>query len=213
MNVSSSFLSTSRAVKPNDGPPDCFGGPLWDKNSTECAGGADANFKPKEGEMHDGLDPQSGSHVRRRCDWFQSCGARSAAQKNANGTLIPAQQILQRPAAPQPAPAPSPSQASPQSFGQWLTQAQTQHVAQQQRPTVQQVPMQPQAYQQVYAGGTVQPATTWQLNYAMPPFLSQPEIRHPGESIWALLLREVLRAMGKSLGHAVSHFFDSRPLK
>jgi hypothetical protein len=108
---------------------------------------------------------------------------------------------------------PPPQQQAPQTFGQWLGNAQAAHVAAQ-RPPVQ-VPQAPQYAQQpqMYVGAPVNPATTWQLNYTMPSYLSTPEIRHPGESIWAVLLREVLRAMGKALGHSVSHFFDARVFK
>jgi hypothetical protein len=202
-------------MKQDKGPPDCFGS-LWDKNNAECAGGPDASFLPKAGEVHDGVDPQSGSHTRRQCDFYQSCGARVAATKNANGTLIPAQQIIRPPIV-------TLAPTVPQTLGQWLTNTQAQHqqmqqqaAMQQPRPPVQQIQVQVPVQQQqpqMFVGGSVQPATTWQLNYAMPPYLSQPETRHPGESLWAALLREVLRSMGKALGHAVSHFFDSRSLK
>ena len=226
MNVNG-FLS--QPVQPYDKPPPCFGAD-WDKNEPECAGGPDASFAPKPGEDTGGFDAPSGSHVRRQCVWFQSCGARVAAQKNANGTLISAQQVLHRPGpapAPAPQPRPQPVPSGPQNFAQWLstsqrthTQVQQQAAAQQVRPPVQQpqVPVYPQQqyqqqYQQPYATGPVQPSTAWHLNYQMPGYLSEPEVRHPGESLWAVLLREVLRAMGKALGHSVSHFFDSRSFK
>lgn len=210
MNVSSGFLS--KPVKQED-PPECFG-KLWDNRSPECAGGPDVSFVPKTPNEAAGVDAQ-GTNVRRQCSWYQSCGARCAATRNVQGTLIPVQQFV-RPPQQQAAPAPQPQQQqqtmAPQTFGQWLNKAQQEHMAG--RPPVQ-VPQPPQYTQQpqMYAGAQVNPATTWQLNYTMPSYLSTPEIRHPGESIWAVLLREVLRAMGKALGHSVSHFFDARSFK
>lgn len=192
------MTTTSLFTTKRNEPPTCFGKD-WDRNAPECAGGPDVSFIPSSGEKYAGQDLH-GTNVRLQCDWFQSCGSRCAAGKNAHGTLVPAQQLLRSP----PPPVPQPTSA-PMTYGQWLARQNT-------KPAPTAVPAQPQA-PQVLANAAVQPATMWQLNYAMPSYLSTPEIRHPGESIWSVLLREVLRAIGKAVGHSVSHFFDARVLK
>jgi hypothetical protein len=47
----------------------------------------------------------------------------------------------------------------------------------------------------------------------MPSYLTVPESRDTNESIWIILLKELLRAGLKSLGHALAHFFDTTPFK
>lgn len=188
--------------------PSCFGTD-WDKNEPECAGGPHPTR----------TNPKTGGHVLERCDFYISCGARTAATKNAAGVLIPAQQLIRPtvtvPAAP-PAPAPPPQRpaTAPQTFQQWMAgQQRTATHPGTPVATVPQTVPQPQAPAQYMPGATVHAASTWQLNYTSPPFLSVPETPQPGESIWRLLMREVLRAMGKGAGHAIASFFDSRPLK
>jgi hypothetical protein len=66
---------------------------------------------------------------------------------------------------------------------------------------------------QPYAHPAPQQAAAWVLNYAMPSYLSTPETQHPGETIWSVLLRELIRALFKAGGHTLAHFFDVRPLK
>jgi hypothetical protein len=73
--------------------------------------------------------------------------------------------------------------------------------------------MQMQYQQMQYQQVVHHPAPMYQLNYMMPGYLSVPEERLPGESLWGVLLREVFRSMFKALGHSVSHFFDARPLR
>lgn len=193
-------------VVKQESPPHCFG-EQWDKNEPACAGGPDTSFVPQAGERYDGKD-ERGVNVRRQCDWYQSCGARFAARKNAQGQLVPPHQLIRPPAEPAPSP------AAPRTFGQWLQQVNNQVVA---RPPAQQVQVPTQQQQQVHVpvmpNAQVHAAPYWQLNYTMPAYLSTPEIRHPGESMWAVLLREILRGMAKALGHSVAHFFDSRPMK
>ena len=217
---------------PREVPPTCFG-VQWDRNEPECAGGADPSFAPKETDDHAGRNAK-GDYVRLQCKFFQSCGARVTATKNANGNLISQQQLIRPPAVQQPQ---NPTQfASTQTFGQWLKQQQQQQQqAQQQnalatRPQAQSVPvppqvppyMQQQQMQQMYAYMQQQqmqqmmpnfPASTYQLNYISPPFLSQPEVRRDGETMWAVLGRETVRSMLKAAGQAFAHHFDSRLLK
>lgn len=189
-------------------PPSCFGTD-WDSKEPECAGGPHPTRR----------NPRTGSHVLDACDWYLSCGARTNASKNASGTLIPVQNLFRTPNAPtNTTPPVTPAMPQPTTFGQWI-QGQRPGGAPVVHPGVPtatmpqpSAPAQPQ--QQVhFAPGTVHPAQTWQLNYTSPPFLSTPETLQPGESIWKLLLREVLRAMGKGAGHAIAHFFDTRALK
>lgn len=210
MTATTSFYTTPKRNE----PPTCFGKD-WDNNSPECAGGPDVSFIPKPGEKYAGQD-KHGTNIRDMCDWYQSCGARCAAMKNANGQLVPAQQLVRPPQAQ------APVTNQPTTFSQWLGQAaREQRVAapsaanatQVRMPTTPTAPTQQQQPVQVLPSAGVQPATMWQLNYAMPSYLTTPEIRHPGESIWLVLLREVLRATGKAIGHAVAHFFDARALK
>lgn len=184
--------------------PGCFGQD-WDSKEPECAGGPHPTRR----------NPRDGSHTLDRCNFFASCGARTAATRNANGTLIPAQNLV-RPPVVTPPPAPQPA---PQTFAQWMqNQPKPQPVptypgtptATMPQPAAPQA-VQPQAH--FMPGAPVHPAQTWQLNYSSPPFLSTPEMKQPGETIWAVLFREVLRAMLKGAAHAAAHFFDARPLK
>lgn len=192
--------------------PSCFGVD-WDKNEPECAGGPHPTRR----------NPKTGTHVLERCDFYTSCGAKVAAAKNANGTLIPAQQLV-RPPVVTPPPVQPPQQpvpqspASPQSFQQWIAaQAARAPVPHPGTPTatMPQPPPQhaPQPVPHYIPAGAVQPATNWQLNYSSPPFLSTPEVQHPGEKIWAVLFRELLRATFKGMAQAAAHFFDTRVLK
>ncbi len=203
MTQTSTFLTTRKD------PPICFG-KEWDHNSPDCAGGPDVTFIPKPGEKFAGQDAH-GTNIRLQCDWYQSCGARCAAVKHANGQLVPPQQLVRPPA------------ETPSTFGQWLAQqSREQRVAAPSTPTAPQLrpptqpttqPQQQQQAMHVLPAAGVNPATVWQLNYAMPSYLTSPEIRHPGESIWHVLCRELLRAVGKAVGHSLAHFFDARVFK
>ena len=75
------------------------------------------------------------------------------------------------------------------------------------------LPPRPQAPAVSIPGAIVHPASTYQLNYVVPSYLSVPEPRAVGESIWRLLARLVLRAILKALGHELAHFADTIPLK
>jgi hypothetical protein len=71
--------------------------------------------------------------------------------------------------------------------------------------------MHPQQMVPVMHPGMQYPAPAYQLNYMMPGYLTVPEVRQPGESIWNVLAREVARGLFKSAGHTVSHFMDTHP--
>ena len=198
-----SFTTTRK-----DDLPSCFGKD-WDRNVPECAGG------PENGYIH----PKNGSHVREQCNFFTSCGARTQAR---NMSLIPTSSLLRPPVV-----TPPPQQTAPQNFSDYIRQQQAQHVEQQRlagmtgaRPVVapavvpQAQQITPQMQQHLLQQAHLHyPATTYGLNYQMPSYLSTPEVHEPGESVWSVLMREVVRSMFKALGHAVSHFFDARTLK
>ena len=192
--------------------PSCFG-KNWDKNEAECAGGPDAGF----------VHPKTGLHMREQCNFFQSCGTRTQATRNAQ--IIPPDTLI-RPQLP-----PAPPQAG--NFTDFVRAQAVQQVEAQRlaamtaaRPPMPQtvqpsqiqyqhspwVPQPPQLH--AYPQALIQhPAPTYQLNYQMPGYLSVPEVREAGEGLLAVLFREVLRSMFKATGHSVSHFFDTRPFR
>lgn len=184
-------------------PPNCFA-QQWDKNEAACAGGADPDF----------LHPTTGLHVRDQCNFFQACGTRTTAMRNAQN-FIPVQQLVRPPLVTPPPQALV--HTSPSNFGQYLQQ-QSENYAERMRREQAQRQQQPQYLQQppqAYLpqnGYAAHPAPTYQLNYMMPGYLTTPEIRQPGESMWSVLFREIARSVLKSMGHSVAHFFDSRPM-
>lgn len=195
MNVS---VSTTRSEV-----PECFG-KEWDKNAAECAGGPDQNF----------THPKSGLHVREQCSFFQSCGSRTQAKSLTQG-VIPPQQLVRPPQPPQP-------QAQPQTFADFMRAKNAEWAEQQRvsamqapRPSAPVVPQQQQQQQHVPVMHTAvnRPASVYQLNYEMPGYLTTPEPRMDGETLWPVLMREVIRSMLKALGHSVSHFFDARAFR
>lgn len=158
-------------------PPDCFG-QLWDPNDPECKGGPDIRYTNKN----------TGSHIRDRCIFYQSCGAKVQAASAARA----AQQAK--------AIVPMSQQVSAAA-----TRQQTAPLSIQVQPGQQQVPLAIQ--------GPWYPAPTYQLSYGIPAYLSTPEPKAPGESVWAVLIRELLRGVLKASGHTVSHFFDTTPFR
>jgi hypothetical protein len=186
-------MNVSVATTKREEPPVCFGSHLWDKNSPECAGGPDANY----------VNPDNQKNVRYACNFFHSCGTRAAMRG-----LVPPSQLV-RPGLVTPAPAPSPPTfptAPASGFAEFIKRVEDGRQAVLGRPPGPQ-PTQP------YAQPATHPAASWVLNYAMPSYLSTPEVQHPGESIWQVLLRELIRSLFKAGGHAVAHFFDARTLK
>lgn len=184
-------------VTKREDPPSCFGSHLWDKNSPECAGGADANY----------INPDNQKNVRYPCNFFHSCGTRAAMR----GLVPPSQLVRPGLVTPAPAAVPSPPTFTPTAptsgFAEFIKRVEDGRQA-----TTLGRPPGTQAAQP-YAPPATHPAASWVLNYAMPSYLSTPEIQHPGESIWQVLLREFIRSLFKAGGHAVAHFFDARVLK
>jgi hypothetical protein len=176
--------------------PNCFG-KEWDRNAPECKGGLDPTYS----------DPRTGGHVRERCSFFQECGARTLSTSR-EVQLLPASSLAR------PSQVPVTQAAPAGTFSGWLQQieAQRQTALAQVRPAI--PTYQPPVQQmQPYPGGAVYPATHYQINHMVPEFLTAPEERAPGEGLWPVLGREILRAVFKSLGLAIARFFDTRVWK
>ena len=193
--------------------PPCFAKD-WDKNSPECAGGPDTNYVAK-GDGTDIPRNAAGVHVRTQCSFFQTCGTKQQTMRFAQ--TIPTSNLL-RQVAPQQLAA-RPQQLAAPTFGAFAQQleASRQNALAGMRPPVQVFqppPLQPQYPQMQYPQGPMQhPAQNYALNYQMPGYLTVPEMREPGESVWYVVGREVLRSMMKAFGHAFSHGFDTRTFK
>jgi hypothetical protein len=185
--------------------PGCFGKD-WDAGAAECAGGADAGY----------VHPTTKQNVRDRCNYFSSCGARTQASKQAAGSTVIPPSHLVRPPVVTPPPA--------ETFADYLRKRNSEYAESmrqaaftQQQPQPGVVPRtvpvvgQPQPQPQVVVAH--HPGQVYHLNYTMPGYLSTPEERFPGESLGAVLLRELIRSVLKAAGHAIAHFFDSRRIK
>lgn len=189
--------------------PDCYG-KSWDKDSTECAGGNNPLYRDRNGNRV----PQP------RCDYFDSCGA----HQQTKAGFVPLGNLIR------PTP-PVAQQSAPMGPQQWWNNVRG-PLAQQQVRTPQvpapppPVPTYPAYAPQAHPTYPIPsampvppmqqphfPAPSYQLNYMMPGYLTQPEQRVQGESVWAVLGRSIVRALGKSFGHTVSHFFDHTILK
>lgn len=194
--------------------PICFG-KEWERDATECVGGADANYTDAQGK-----------HVRSRCDYYEACGARVQMAKGA-GAVVPQNQLvrpLQPPQPPTQVTFPIAIPQGPTNFNHWLQQRTSTGVSQTTTPPPPQKQIVPTYYQSppLHVPPPVQmvpqvpaqhyPAGNYQLNYMVPTYLSQPETRRPGETVWPALLREILRGVGKSLGHTLASFFDRTPM-
>ena len=176
-------------VPVKEDPPNCFG-KLWQADHVECKGGLDPAF----------VNEKTGSHVREKCWFFDSCGARTQAAKlEAHRGLVQPESLV-RPQVPfiRPqqtvAPTPPPTQGYIERFAQSVQQQQVP------RPTfpVQQAPVQ-YGYQQMMP-----------VNYQMPGYLTVPEER--GSSLLGFVGRTVTRSILKSLGHSIAHLFDTTTL-
>lgn len=206
-------------------PPECFG-KQWDSSAKECSGGYDPGY----------VSP-SGGHTRLRCDYYDSCRVRVQLAKSNQGqnNLVPPAALLsrqhQQQAAPNPwpwmPPAQQPQARNPQ---QPAPQGQVVPVA---AAMPYMDPMQMQMMQMmmamygggggmlpppmpVYPGnfpihGNIDPIKMMAMNYGMPAYLSVPE--PAGGSFWGTMGREVLRGMGKALGHSIAHFFDNHAFR
>jgi len=208
--------------------PSCFGSnEHYDPRNAECRGGVDPKY----------TDPRTGGHVRPACDVFNQCGSR-VAQKASQ--IIPVRNLTQPSGIPLGPPSPAPPQGQGTSLNDFIAQQKaaaaamqqvTPHAQQQaawaehyrQQQLAQQLQQRPapppQYYQPPYPPMAPPPPPQqhyggqYQLNYMMPAYLSVPEARHPGQSIWAILGRESIRAIGKSFGHTIAHFFDMNPFR
>ena len=177
--------------RPSNTTPICFS-KEWDGNDPECAGGADANY----------TDPVTGQHVRQACIWFHSCGIRAQAMRNAA-----AQPALGRSTQGALQLSPLPPQAT---FADHLRQQEASRLEAMRQTAL----MRPVAQTAVVGTQFANyPASTYQLNYVMPGYLTVPEVQQPGEGLMAVLLREFVRALIKAGAHAVSHFADVRLFK
>ena len=189
--------------------PKCLGKD-WDRNAVECAGGPDPGF-----------DDGRGGHIRKQCNYYQTCAARTQASKQQS-------LLLARPPAPAPQAAPT---APPQTFEGYLSR----QIEQQRQaaaatvwrppvvlPQVAPVPQYPSQYQphpqamQPYypqQPGPQFPAAQYQLNYQVPGYLTVPEDRADGEGLMSVLFREMCRGTGKAAGQVLAHFFDVRTFR
>jgi hypothetical protein len=162
--------------------------PITSGGTPPCFG---REWDPNEPACAGGLDPvardpRTGSHKLDHCPFFTSCGARTQALREPQPPAVSAfyQQLGRAAAAAPLAIAPAPA-AAPRPQGLPLSAP----------------------------SAIVHPASTYQLNYVVPGYLSVPEPRADGESIWRLLGRLVLRAVLKALGQELAHFADTHPLK
>jgi len=190
--------------------PSCFG-KLWDPNTTECAGGADAAYRDKDG-----------NHVRERCGFFEQCGAtKQAGAQAAARTFIQPTQLtrFQPPYGSSPAGTSSPPPASTTPAPQQtilaaqhtqLIQQLLQQVAQLQRGVVPQGIV-PQAHHPPVYHPPVGYQQMMPVNFSIPQYLTVREERAVDGTVWGMLGREIVRSMGKSFGHTLSNFFDSTP--
>jgi hypothetical protein len=188
-------MNTQDMTSSTTAAPFCFGDPkAWDRNAPECAGGPDANYAEGRG-------------VRKQCSFFQSCGVRVAMKTNGiAGSYIPASSLIRPPVVTPPPSTPQPSYRpfdnapvapQPTGFAEYLRNFDAQR---------KQAIGQPVATSQQYAG-------PWIGNYAVPSFLTEQEVRYPGESWWAPFFRMALRGVGKALGMVASHWFDTHIVK
>jgi hypothetical protein len=182
-----------------ESPPKCFGKndddgkPLWDPKVPACAGGLDPLW----------ADPDTGSHVRQRCDFFNPCGARAQAARQHQ--LIPQNQLIRQATPMQQVPAAN--QAT--QLGQLMRQvSELQQVVQNQNAQLQAAR---QGLPMMGALQPVQPLQMMAVEYRMPSYLTVPEPRTRSSSVWTLLGREVARSMLKSAGHTMANFWDTTP--
>jgi hypothetical protein len=163
--------------------PSCFGD-LFDKTAPECVGGFDAKWTGGVG----------GSRIRPMCDYVDDC---SQVTPRRHQQLIPTENLIRSQphtsfgtSSPsgyvRPPPVPTPMQQRP-----WGP------------PSQQQAQPPPQHYQQQHHYGP-----HFSGNYGIPQYLT---VRQPSNSgpIIERMWWEVLRSMGKSVGHTLANFFDS----
>ncbi len=159
--------------------PQCFGH-LYDSRAKECVGGFDIAFTG-----------ENGSHVREKCNWTTACSARVQAKQQ----VIPTSNLLRAHQTQfQTTNAPAPSYTRPSL-----------PTAPPLRPYGAPPPNVAPAYGHPQHVGMQQMVP---VNYGIPQYLS---VREPSTSggLSKRLGRELVRSMGKSLGHTLANFFDT----
>jgi hypothetical protein len=213
----------------SSGAPSCFGNE-WDSREPACTGGADPNFRDEEGR-----------HVRPRCGWFATCGAvtQSSQRLIAPQTLIrphtpaPAPTFTPTPQVSPPGMPPRPAWTPPVSHPPTTPQSvlpEWQRIEQQRQEGLRRAqaapsfassvrydapaPYQHSPQQPTQMQGPIHyPAQTWQVGYGMPAYLTQEEMRQPGESWWSVFVREIFRGALKALFHSGARYIDVNPFK
>lgn len=156
--------------------PHCFG-KQYESNAAECVGGHDPAYS----------DPATGSRVRPRCNFVNTCAVHTQANRQINRPeqryqqgLVPTSNLTRPVTTFNPPVAPRPTWTPPGYQG----------------PVVQQPHWQ---------GNTAQP------RYYMEQYLTVRQPATTGQTLGKRLFWESVRSMGKSLGHTISHFFDVEP--
>jgi hypothetical protein len=163
--------------------PNCFGD-LFEDTATECVGGFDAKW----------TDGPGGSRIRPMCDFVDACSKR-VHERKAGPQIIPTSSLLR------PQPHTSFGTSPPTSGYQSYT-----------RPAAPQRAWSPPSQQQApppqYAPNQYQHQSHFAGHYGIPQYLS---VRQPVNSgpIVERMWWEVLRSVGKAIGHTLANFFDS----
>lgn len=190
--------------------PDCYG-KLWQQNEPECAGGRDPNYTSP-----------SGTHIRERCEFFNSCGSRKQAVAQDKDAYSSGGSIFS-----QPLISPNSLVRNGQNYNSYRgynsygqpAQRSTQvdeleRQLQQARAVIQQ---QNQALHQgqrvpISTPGTYQSPQMMAMDMSIPKYLTAPEPLEEGQSVWNILGREVLRGVMKAAGHTMASFWDRTPI-
>jgi hypothetical protein len=133
-------------------------------------------------------DPRTQSHKLDPCPYFTSCGARVQGAREATSPTV---------------------SAFYQQLGRTAVGAPTAAAITPSTALASRVPAAPVTL----PPATVHAASTYQLNYVVPAYLSVPEPQREGESLWRVLGRLILRAILKALGQELAHFADTHPLQ
>lgn len=160
-------------------PPDCYG-KHFDRSEPTCVGGHDPAYTDDDGR-----------HVRESCAMASSCAARCQANRQLAPQIVPATNLINnRPQAPLT------------SFSQPTQAAQPYRPAAYTNPSIQYHQPTPSQYHPQAGVQQMVP-----VNYGIPQYLS---VREPvnGQSLPKRLGMEVLRSLGKAVGHTIAHFFD-----
>lgn len=186
--------------------PDCYGTHLWSATAPDCIGGPDAGY----------THPQTGSHNRERCRFYQAC-AQDSARNKTQQAIVPVQSLYRQPPSPtimtgvQPPPRPvAPTMSYPPRIPLHVQQPYIPPV----QPQVQ--PHHPMGFAPPHVaqeGPTFVPVPYQMPGAQIPAYLTMPEPVGPGESAAGALGRTLLRSVFKAIGHSAASFFDHVPLK